>query len=316
MKTALWGSYCWRREHDVAPDESALLGMLPELDYNDPWSIARAQLFTEEELYNDLPENWEPAALAYYRGKNNQWYQFRKTSFGDAFYKLAYNGKPEKLLFGRYIGQREGLKKLPTWIPGWPAYKDNRPIGLNPDRNYNFLLGKPQKSQGFEIVGMPDNVYISAVRPAKGWTVIEFNSSVKTMKTISVAVSFSKSCAGIAEYDKKLKGPIPAGKIVDVNLHPVNGSAGMVIVWDKIETVNNRRRAILHQKHGKLYPNGLPDTGFWYNSGFYQRDCSVGGKKYPSIYIGPGRARGYAEAWVELVANSKTGTEVFHRLSG
>ena len=93
LRTALIGSYVWSREKLLSQSEtfdneaSALLGALPTLspvgDYKVSksqalWSQARAKLFCEEELFNDLPPKWDPAALAYYRSKRGNWFKFKK----------------------------------------------------------------------------------------------------------------------------------------------------------------------------------------------------------------------------------------------
>jgi hypothetical protein len=90
LRTALIASYTWTREDNSAdPDdiESALMGALPEVslvgDYEvDPdrarWSQARARLFCNEELFNDLPERWDADVLAYYRGRNGAWFAFKR----------------------------------------------------------------------------------------------------------------------------------------------------------------------------------------------------------------------------------------------
>ena len=101
LRTALIGSYVWSREQDPSDaarfnnEASALLGALPNLslvgDYKVSrtkalWSQARAKLFCQEELFNDLPPKWDSEALAYYRSKSGHWFKFKK--FGEN--KYAY----------------------------------------------------------------------------------------------------------------------------------------------------------------------------------------------------------------------------------
>jgi hypothetical protein len=88
LRAALMSSYTWTREDnksyidDVA---SALLGSLPELslvgDLNVTqdralWSQQRAKLFTDYDLFNDVPDNWDADALAYYRSNTGNWFKF------------------------------------------------------------------------------------------------------------------------------------------------------------------------------------------------------------------------------------------------
>ena len=89
LRVALTGSYAWTRESNAAPGDdvsAALLGTLPEISLTGAygvgpetalWSQKRAQLFTEEELFNDLPDKWSTDALAYYRSKSGNWFKFK-----------------------------------------------------------------------------------------------------------------------------------------------------------------------------------------------------------------------------------------------
>ncbi len=97
LRTALIGSYTWGRESNEDHQDavsSALLGTLPQIsmpgdagisDELAAWSQARASLFCEEELFNDLPGEWQPGVLAYYRSlKTRRWITFQPvgTSYG------------------------------------------------------------------------------------------------------------------------------------------------------------------------------------------------------------------------------------------
>ena len=102
LRTALIGSYVWSKEQDPRgisafdDEKNALLGTLPQIslvgDYQVSksiayWSQARAKLFCNRELFNDLPpQRWDPQALAYYRSNNGNWVKFQKLSDG----KYAY----------------------------------------------------------------------------------------------------------------------------------------------------------------------------------------------------------------------------------
>lgn len=90
LRTALLGSYMWMRESNDGPIDdplAALLGTLPQVslvgdyevsDDRARWSQARARLFCEEELFNDLPPRWDLEALAYYRSKSGHWFKFKR----------------------------------------------------------------------------------------------------------------------------------------------------------------------------------------------------------------------------------------------
>jgi hypothetical protein len=91
LHVALTGSYAWMRESsEVHVDDiaSALLGTLPQISLEGDadisieqalWSQARARLFCEEELFNDLPEKWDSDTLAYYRSiKTGNWFKFKR----------------------------------------------------------------------------------------------------------------------------------------------------------------------------------------------------------------------------------------------
>lgn len=90
LRVALVGSYSWSREsnEDYTDDVvSALMGSLPQIsligdsgvsDEKALWSQARAKLFCDEELFNDLPDQWENDVLAYYRSQNTgHWFKFK-----------------------------------------------------------------------------------------------------------------------------------------------------------------------------------------------------------------------------------------------
>lgn len=88
LRTALLGSYQWARETNSEEADdllAALLGTLPQIslagDYEVSnaralWSQQRAKLFCEEELFHDLPAEWNQDALAYYRSqRTGHWFK-------------------------------------------------------------------------------------------------------------------------------------------------------------------------------------------------------------------------------------------------
>jgi hypothetical protein len=65
----------------------------------DPKKLLLAHLYMDEELFNDLPESWDPEALAYYRGKGGRWFQFRRLPYGDGYRTFGLKA-PEPLARG------------------------------------------------------------------------------------------------------------------------------------------------------------------------------------------------------------------------
>jgi hypothetical protein len=104
LRTALIGSFVWTQEQGVShtvpynfdDEKNSLLGTLPHLltkndywlvdDTQAIWSQARAKLFSQDELFNDLPPSWDPEALAYYRTKNGTWMKAKKIGESDFGY--------------------------------------------------------------------------------------------------------------------------------------------------------------------------------------------------------------------------------------
>ncbi len=124
LRVALTGSYGWTRDsNEKNTDEklSALLGGLPEIslvgDYQVSddralWSQKRGKLFADRELFNDIPDYWDPKALAYYRSNNGNWVKF--VDFGSTY------GYVEELPDGnqKVLLTRDGSTPvLPTMSP-------------------------------------------------------------------------------------------------------------------------------------------------------------------------------------------------------
>ncbi|MBM4047916.1 MAG: hypothetical protein FJ279_22680, partial [Planctomycetes bacterium] len=139
LRAACWGSYTWTRfdPHTGAPEALALMAGLPPVNLADDWSIARAKLYMDEELFHDLPDKWDSDALAYFRAKGGRWFQYRRMPWGYAYVEQGFLG--HKVRLGRLLKQGEFPLKPPGRIQGWIAYRDGKPIGLNPSRSYNFL---------------------------------------------------------------------------------------------------------------------------------------------------------------------------------
>ncbi|GEM_PF-1499529 len=93
LRGALMASYCWSRDYNMNDGGGkyindrlgALLGALPIVSLPGDWrvdadraavSMARAKLFCDEELFNDLPDEWEDGILAYYRSqRTGNWFK-------------------------------------------------------------------------------------------------------------------------------------------------------------------------------------------------------------------------------------------------
>ncbi len=108
LRTALLGSYAWTRESNteyIDDTAAALLGTLPEIslvgdhdvtDARARWSQARAKLFCEEELFNDLPEDWEAGVLAYYRSqRTGHWFTFRPVDATYGYVEILPTGEQQ-----------------------------------------------------------------------------------------------------------------------------------------------------------------------------------------------------------------------------
>jgi len=104
LKVALVGSYRWAKEDNTqAIDDniSALLGTLPQVSLVGDWEVsteralwsqARAKLFTEQELFNDIPPVWQDGVLAYYRSKSGHWFAYRKIGSTYGYVEILADG--------------------------------------------------------------------------------------------------------------------------------------------------------------------------------------------------------------------------------
>ncbi len=106
LRVALVGSYAWTREsNEEGPDDiaSALMGSLPQVSLvgdskvsNERalWSQQRAQLFCDEELFNDLPDQWENGVLAYYRSRRTgHWFKFERIGSSYGYVEILGDGR-------------------------------------------------------------------------------------------------------------------------------------------------------------------------------------------------------------------------------
>jgi len=300
LRTALWGSYAWTQDQELDPAESALIGALPPLVAGDDWSVARARLFADEELFNDLPPGrWPPEALACYRGRGGKRFEFRKLPFGDAFVEATPSG--HKLRLGRFIGQSWGCAARPAQVQDWAAYRDGMPIGLNPDRVYPFLLETPRPEGWLWITSLPEGAFINAVRHSKGYSVVELDAPADRQGTGRVTVVLHRRCLRVCEPQWETEGPFEAG--IEATL-TTKIPGGLVFVWEEPAVADGRFRSDFKGASGHLLARGVADRFWCYNAAIRCMAAQVGGRELRAVSIGPGRHRGYADQWLRLAAGA------------
>jgi hypothetical protein len=290
LRTALWGSFCWTQTRTLEPDEAALAGALPELNLKDDWSVARCRLFAEEELFNDLPDDWDPEALACYRGKDGRWFQFRKLPYGDGF--VAMTKKGYDLRLGRFHGVTHSPLAVPVRIQGWPAYEGKSPIGLNPEETYPFLLEKPKPEGPFSIDSLPPNVYINAVRHTKKWSVAEYGTSDSRKTTVNVSLVFNTRCIRVISGARVYEGPFEAGS----KAHFSTAVPGALVFLREETQVSGSLPEDHLDTAGMLTPWGVDES----TEKPRKEKLSLPNWEGNAVFLRPGRARGYVEGWFDV----------------
>lgn len=306
MRTAIWGSFTWTRENGLEVDNAVLLGTLPGYKTGDQWAEKRCKFFIDEELYNDLPpegKEWGGnQVLAWYRGKNNKWYQFKKMPFGDAYVQDVPGN--QKIILGRCFGRTRTTFKQPISIQNWLAYDNkDQAIGLNPspDRKYPFTIEKP-KTEFFRITELPDGVHIDSIRHHDKYSVIEFKPNSNPISSGKVALKFYQKCRGISTGKEDLNKPVEKDQTVSVTM---DFPGGMVIKWQESKAATGTFTNHFIGKHGNEINLGLPKLGWMYNSRCYLTRQKINGLSIPAISIGPGVYKGYVENWIKLAPNAK-----------
>ncbi len=303
FRTALWGSYTWTREEEIDVADLALLGSLPVLRLGDDWSLARARLFTEEELFNGLPEKWDTAALAYYRGRDGRMFQFRKLPYGDGYVELdtgsAGSFKPRLV---RLAGQTISPLEQPARIQDWVAYRDGRPFGLDPSRKYGLILEPPPKEELMLVYGLPEGAFVRTARHAKGYSVLELGSLSGREIEGKVSVRMGKKCLKACDFRRDFAGPFPAGTRLDFE---TVAPGGMVFVWEAQKSLDGSSPAQFASASGHLLSDGRPDRFWCYNSSILCGKTTVEGVEYPALSVGYGRHRGYAESWIKVAPEGR-----------
>ncbi|MDP6504102.1 MAG: hypothetical protein QF886_10820, partial [Planctomycetota bacterium] len=259
LRTALWGSFTWTREQEIDPADAALMGTLPDVTLGDDWEVARAKLFTDEELFNDLPEEWGNDALASYRGRDDRWFQFRNLPYGDGFTEVTDAG-PE-LRLGRFRGVHQSPLAQPARIQGWPAYRDGTPAGLNPGRTYPFLLEEHRQDSPFQLTALPGDVFIESISHSENQSVLTFGSSKQA--GCEIQIRFHQKCMRIHDSARTVEGPFEEGSLMTAH---TTVPGGLVFEWKESATVDTRFRGFISQANGRTRSHGVPDRLWAYNS--------------------------------------------------
>ena len=301
LRTALWGSYTWTREDELDPAHAVLIGALPHVDVEDEWQVARARLYAQEELWPDIPEVWGEGVLAYFRAKQGRWFAFRTMPWGDAFTEETPDGPVVRL--GRLRGVGRSPLQEPVTIPGWVAYEGDGPVGLDPERTYGFLIGRPPVAEAFRIVRLPPTAHVVSARHAKTHSVVELGSSSSDVAAGTLRVIFARRCLRVCRGAADVSGPFEAGTAAELE-SALPG--GLVFVWEEPKSVAARFQGKLAAETGRLRATGVLDGAWCYNSSI--RTVAMPGEELPqgpAISIGYGRYRGHSGAWVDLVAGCR-----------
>jgi hypothetical protein len=304
LRTALWGSYAWTREEELEADESALVGALPRLRIGDEWSVVRAKLFAEEELYNDLPPSWDPEALACYRARGGRWVQYRRLPFGEGFVEMTSQGP--RLRLGVLRGPCTSPLAQPVRVAGWIAYHNGRPIGLDPQQRYPFVLEAPVPETALWVTQVPPGVSLSAVRNMQGFDAIELRNTGKAPPSVEIGVRFHRRCLRVLSAAAETVGPWEAGQAA---VFRVNVPGGLVFVGQEPVALKTPQLEHNYQR-SHILPRGTLDSFWCFNSAVYQRKTELGGRELAATIVGPGRFRGYADFWVEIPAAAHLKLEV------
>ena len=299
MRAACWGSYTWTMTE--GPEAVALLAGLPPVKLADDWSVARARLYVTEEFFNDLPEKWDPEALACYRGKGGKWFQYRRMPWGYAYVEMGLPGP--KVRLGRLVNQAAFPLPLPARIQNWGGYRDGKPVGMDPARTYNFLLEPAQPEGRFWITGLPEGAFIAAIRHAETHSVVELGSAAP-IPAGKVKVVLHRKCLAVSDAARDLTGPFEEGAARELET-AIPG--GLVFLWQEPKPADGRFTPGFLGNTGHLEANGLPYSYWTYNSTIRRADAALNGKTPAEsvIEIGTGLHRGYSEQWFDLASGAR-----------
>jgi hypothetical protein len=316
LRAACWGSYTWTQIDGA--DEVPLMAGLPTVTLDDDWSVARAKLYMDEELFHDLPDVWDPNALAYFRAKGGRWFQYRRTPWGSAYVETvgdnaaadAAEGRSSVLAEGASAGATAHLKvhlgRLvqqsvfplpgPARIQHWVAYRKDKPFGLNPAESYEFIMEPPQSDERMWITSLPPATYVSAIRHGTQYSVIELGVTGGA-QTGDVEIDFHTTCLQVQDASREWQGPFPKGTVARFN----TGMPGaLVFVWQEPAKVDMQFTAGLVGMTGHARANGLPYRWWTPNSAIRSVQSAVPGKvaAVPVVEVGTGLHRGWRDQWV------------------
>ncbi len=180
LKVALTGSYRWAKEDNtVAIDDnvSALLGTLPQVSLVGDWDVskdralwsqARARLFTESELFNDIPAVWQDGVLAYYRSNNGNWFAYKKIGAGYGYVEILPDGSEVIRL------SKDNLPP-PTTTPAPTPSPSPTPTATSiPNEPYGYTQVTPQV---IDVNGIAQVEVGLGSLPAEGFAGVEFACS-------------------------------------------------------------------------------------------------------------------------------------------
>jgi len=189
----------------------------------------------------------------------------------------------------------------PLHVPGWIAYRDGRPIGLNPRQRYPFLLESPEPDTALWVTHVPQGVCLSAARSMRGFDVIELQSTKQEPTAVEIGVRFHRRCLRVLSAEADMVGPWEAGQSASFR---VRVPGGLVFVGQEQVALKGPRLDRNYQP-SRILPRGTPDSQWCYNSAIYQRKTNLGGRELAATIVGPGRFRGCADDWVEIPAAAR-----------
>lgn len=304
LRAACWGSYTWTRTD--SPEAVALSAGLPAVTLDDQWTIARARLYCDELLFHDLPSQWDPVALAYLRGKDDRWFQYRRMDWGYAYVE----SDSLHVRLGRLVRQREFPVPGPAWIQHWAAYRDGRPIGLSPTQTYDFMMQPPPNDDPVWLTSLPAGASIRAIRHGEGQSVIEL-AAAEPIDAAQVEVAFHRDCLSVHNGALDHSSPFAAGTS---QIHPGPFAAdtshrfttrlpgGLVFVWQAPRPPADGTLARSPAASGHVRANGLPYQRWTYNSLIRHRTFQPqpAGASLPVLELGAGLKRAWCDHWLNL----------------
>ncbi len=314
LRAACWGSYTWTQID--GGDEVPLMAGLPSVRRADDWSMSRARLYVEQELFHDLPETWDPEALAYFRAKGGRWFQYRKMPWGAAYVELPGNDtstsgpgdKPSsptaadfKVHLGRLRRQSAFPLAGPARIPDWVGYREGKPFGLNPARAYEFVMAPPAAEGGLWVTALPSVAYIAAVRHAPQHAVVELGAAGGPSSG-DVELCFHKRCLRVLDAGRDWQGPFDAG--TTARFHTALPGA-LVLVWEEPAQVDAPSVGNLVGTSGHVRANGVPYRWWTPQNEIRCTELAVADTPAAVVEIGAGLHRGWCEQWVRLAGGTR-----------